>query len=284
MKKILVLLIAVIVGMACFTGCSSVNQLNMISIGWLDYEQYIYNVYDNSAEEPQLIGEMVYSFKRVNNGTINGKEFDCNKGCLTTYSLTINDGKYKGSTMQSSILFDSLFVPVASYKEYNALVDGQRNDDVSYTIFADYTTSDKNGTYVRNGGEPKEFKRVNKSVCYYDNESIYTLIRASVFSSSSYSLSLNLLNNEDFTTRSVSVYKNNVEVAVKTEMTDIENPTFVCTCIGANMTADKGNGTARYIYFTDSPITVDGKDIVKAMVKIEEDKYSYVLKEINVVE
>lgn len=284
MKKILFVLVLVIVGMVCLTGCSSVNQLNMISIGWLDYEQYTYNVYDNTTDQSQLIGEMVYTFKRVNSGEVNGKSFDCNKGCLTTYSLNITEGKYKGSTLSSSILFDSLFIPVASYKEYSAVVDGQNNEDISYTVFADYTTGSKTGTYVRNGGEEKEFTKIKSKVYRYDNESIYTLIRGSVFSNSSYSLSFSLLSNEDFSAKSVSVYKNSVEVEVKSELTAIENPTLTCTCIVANMAADKGSGTARYIYYADQSITIEGKDVIKAMVKIEEDGYTYVLKDIKVSE
>ncbi len=283
MKKIVFVLVLVIVGMVCLTGCSSVNQINMISIGWLDYEQYTYNVYDNTAEQAQLIGEMVYTFKRVNSAEINGKNFDCNNGCITTYSLDITEGKYKGSTLNSSILFDSLFIPVASFKAYNAIVDGQKNDDISYTVFADYTTGSKTGTYVRNGGEEKEFTKIKSKVYRYDNESIYTLIRGSVFSSN-YSLSFSLLSNEDYSAKSVSVYKNSVEVEVKSELTLIDNPTLTCTCIVANMAADKGSGTARYIYYADQPVSVEGKDVIKAMVKIEEDGYNYVLKDIKVSE
>lgn len=283
MKKILVVLVLIIVGMACMTGCSSVNQLNMLSIGWLDYEQYTYNVYDNTGDEALLIGELVYTFKRVNEGEINGQNFECNKGCLTTYSLTITDGKYEGSTLNSSILFDSLFVPVASYKEYSAEVDGQHNDEISYTVFADYTTGSKTGTYVRNNEEGKEFTKLKSSSYRYDNESIYTLIRASVFSDS-YSLSLYLLSNEDFSSQSVSIYKSSNDVEVKSELSSIENPTLTCTCIGANMTAEKGNGTSRYIYYSDESVSIDGKDVIKAMVKIEEDGYSYILKDIKVTE
>lgn len=60
-----------------------------------------------------------------------------------------------------------------------------------------------------------------------------------------------------------------------------ENSEIVCTTARAVVSASKGQGTQCFVNYANAPINVDGKDIVKVIVSIEEDDYSYVLSSIS---
>lgn len=287
MKKIIlvisVILIVLSVGLTA-VACSNVNQMNMLSIGWLDYEQYTYNVYATQDEEKVLIGTLTYTFNRLKPNEkvkIGESEKEFSGDAMVEYKLNITEGEYKGTTMESAVVFTSKFQPKASYKKFNAsnteFGDLREN---SYTSFADYTTSSKKGTYTytAKGKDPvtSEFKKAGA----YDNESLYTLIRASVFDTSAgYSLSLSVPDNSNFILKSVGVALVSVENAITS---DFQEEPIVCTTARATISASKGQGTQSFINYSNRAIKVDGKDIVKVIVKIEEGDYSYVLSDISV--
>lgn len=279
MKKIILVIfvIAIVLSLGLtVVACSNVNQMNMLSIGWLDYESYTYNVYKGSGDTKELLGELTYTFNRLKGSvTVNEKEFTESNGAYVEYNLNITAGEYAGTTMHSIVVFNSKFQPKASYKEYNC-----SKPEYSYTSFADYTTSSKKGTYTYTAGgkDPvtSEFKKTNA----YDNESLHTLVRASVFDTASYSLSMSVPDNSNFTLKSVAVGITNYENTITTDYNN--NAEIKCTTVVTRMSAQEGQGTQNYINYANAPITVDGKDVVKAMVAIYEGEYSYVLKNISV--
>lgn len=281
MKKfILIISVLVIVLSLGLTvvACSNINQMNMLSIGWLDYEQFTYNVYKHTDKDnKELIGTLTYTFNRTKGAKVkvNDKEFK-NGDASVEYELNITAGEYKGTTMTSIVVFTSKFQPIASYKVFNS-----SNEEYSYTTFADYTTGSKKGTYTytANGKEPvtSEFKKTGA----YDNESLYTLIRASVFDTSAgYSLSMSVPDNSNFILKSVSVGLTSIDNTVKTDYNG--NTEIKCSTARATVSASKGQGTQCFVNYANTPITVNGKDVVKAIVSIYEDDYSYVLSNISV--
>lgn len=287
MKKIIlvvsVILIVLSVGLTA-VACSNVNQMNMLSIGWLDYEQYTYNIYTTQDDEKVLIGTLTYTFNRLKASEkvkIGEVEKEFSGDAMVEYKLEITAGEYKGTTMESAVVFTSKFQPKASYKKFNASnTEFGAIKENSYTSFADYTTSSKKGTYTytANGKDAvtSEFKKAGA----YDNESLYTLIRASVFDTSAgYSLSLSVPDNSNFVLKSVDVRLISFE---NTITSDFQEDPIVCTTARATISASKGQGTHSSISYANSPIKVDGKDIVKVIVKIEEGNYSYVLSNISV--
>ena len=280
MKKIIlvvsVILIVLSVSLTA-VACSNVNQMNMLSIGWLDYEQCTYNVYATQDEEKILVGTLTYTFNRLKDKEkikVGEDEKEFSGDAMVEYKLDITAGEYKGTTMESTVVFTSKFSPKVSYKKFNS-----SNPDYSYTSFADYTTSSKKGTYTykANGNTvTSEFKKT----AAYDNESLYTLIRASVFDTSAgYSLSLSMPDNSNFILKSVGVGLISVENAITS---DFQEEPIVCTTARATISASKGQGTQSFVSYSNKAINVDGKDIVKVIVKIEEGDYSYVLSNISV--
>lgn len=278
MKKILLVLMVLVltISFSCLVACSSLNQLNMLSMGWLDYEKYTYNVYENNGEESTLIGSMDYIFERIDGKiTVNEKEFDVTKAASVNYKLTITEGDFKGSTLEAIVVFDSNLYPIASYKKYDC-----SDNTYSYTSFADYSADGKTGTYTYIDGEGKESSNEFKKSNTYDNDSIYTLIRASVFDVDSYSLSMSVPDKATFNLRTVQVAIMSKDTKVTTDYSEDE---FSCTKIGTLMSSDIDQSPTHYLYYANSPITVDGKEIVKPLIEIAEDNYHYVLKDISIV-
>lgn len=280
MKKIILVIsvIVIVLGLGLTAvSCSNINQMNMLSIGWLDYEQYTYNIYKTENNNKNLIGTLTYTFNRIKGKKVlvNTKEFSGD--AMVEYKLEITDGEYKGTTMESIVVFTSKFQPKASYKKFDS-----SNEEYSYESFADYTTSSKKGTYTytAHGKDPvtSEFKKTGA----YDNESLYTLIRASVFDTSAgYNLSLSVPDNSNFVLKSVGVALISTDNKVKSDYN--ENSEISCTTARATVSASKGQGTQCYINYANNAISVDGKDIVKAIISIQEGDYSYVLSNVSVV-
>lgn len=277
MKKLLLVLMVLVltISFSCLVACSSLNQLNMLSMGWLDYEKYTYNVYEKDGESNTLIGSMDYIFERVDGKiTINEKEFDVTKSATVSYKITVTEGEFKNSTLEAIVLFDSNLFPIASYKKYNC-----SDSTYSYTSFADYSDSGKNGTYTYIDGDGKESSNNFKKTNTYDNDSLYTLIRASVFDVDSYSLTMSVPDKATFNLRTVQVAK-----YADTKITiDYSEDEYACTKIATAMSSDIDTSPTHVLYYATSPIKVDGKDIVKPLIKIEEGNYHYVLKDISIV-
>lgn len=289
MKKsilvIAILLVTITASATLFVACSSVNQVNMASMGWLDYENYTYNVYETEGENKNLIGTMTYTYKRLDGEVeINGKTFTESNGAFVTMKLQIIDGAYQGSTMESMVLFNSTFNPKASYKKYDC-----SDNSLSYTTFIDYSTSGKKGSFTYTDGNGNVTEKEFKKSANYDNDSLYTLIRASVFSTKNYGLSVMVSDKATCEKRSVSVGLISTEKKITA---DYENAEFTCTQIGTVLSSTGSTGSldvalrsnTHYLYFSNTPIKIGGKDIVKPLIEIQEGKYSYVLKSISIVE
>ena len=289
MKKTLlviaILIITVTAAATLLVACSNVNQVNMASMGWLDYERYTYNVYETVGETKNLIGTMTYTFKRIDGDVeINGKTFNESNGAFVTMNLQIFDGEYKDTTLESTVVFNSTFNPKASFKKYVC-----SDNSLSYTTFIDYSTSGKHGSFVYTDGNGQTTEKSFGKSARYDNDSIYTLIRASVFSTKNYGLSVYVNDKATCERRSVSVSMVSNEKKITT---DYENTEFTCTQIATTLSSTGTSGTldvalrsnTHFLYFSNTPIKVDGKDIVKPLVEIQEGDYSYVLASVSITE
>ena len=274
-KAILVIsvLTVVVVTLCAFVGCGNVNQLNMLTIGWLDYESFVYNVYVDGTDTP--IGEMTYTVKRLKNATETTPvgSYTVSSGGYSEYDLKITeDSEYAGSTLYSKVIFDSKFSPIASYKKLDS-----SNNSLDYEISVDYSGK-KKGTITING-ETSEFKKSGNT---YDNDCIYTVIRGSVFDgASSYSLSMSTPANESSKTRSVSVAKIGINEEITSDMLFGESKVVKCSVFRASTPATYGDGAITTIAFSEEAQTVEGKSVIKVPVKIVEGSYSYVIKEIK---
>jgi len=281
MKKILVvLLVLTVIGatVGVFVGCSNVNQLNMLSIGWLDSESFEYDVYYVDGDSTQLIGNMTYAFKRLNNAneSINdnadAKKYEVSSGGYAEYNLSITDGDYSGSSIYSKVIFNSTFSPYASYKKFDS-----SDDSLDYEVFADYSGK-KKGTVTVNGQE-KTFKKVAGT---YDNESLYTVIRGSVFETNSYSLSMRVPSNQTADVQTVSVVRLNANDDVVSNIVDGNGNKIKlnCSTFRASVPAKYGSGTYTVISFTNNAYDVSGKKVIKVPVMIQEGNYRYVIKSV----
>ena len=276
MKKIIFLAIVSILIVSTagvFAACSNVNQLNMLSVGWLDNESYVYDVVYNN----EIVGEMTYTFKRLSDTTEStpAGNYEVSSGGYCEYSLNVTAGEYAGSTLYSKVIMSSNLTPIASYKKLDS-----SNNDLDYEISTDYRS--KKGSIVINGNE-HTFK---KSASTYDNDSIYTVVRGSVFNpdKTSYSLSMSVVSNDTAEVRSISVAKVTADADVKSNILDAEskNIVFKCSTFRVAVPAKYGDGTFTYMSFSNDPYKVSGKSVIKVPVEIIEGDYTYVLKTITV--
>ena len=260
------------------TGCRSVNQLNMLSIGWLDYESYTFDVVEKNGNETQTVGTMTYTFKRLIGDPakefVNGKEYSVSSGGYCEYDLIVTAGEYAGSHLYSKVLFDSLFSPIVSYKKLDS-----SKDELDYEVTADYSGK-KTGTITING-EEKSFKKKSGT---YDNESLYTIIRGSVFNGdSAYKLSMKVPSNQTADIQTVTVTKTSAEEEITSNLLDDETNKvkFKCSTFTASVPAKYGNGTSTTMSFSNEVYKKDGKSLIKVPVRIVEGNYEYILKAIN---
>lgn len=285
MKRIVIISIitVMLVSVCLAAGCSSVNQLNLLSVGWTDYEQYVYNVYEGDSKTP--IGTMTYTFERLfpTDGQVKcmvgDKEYTVASGALITTALNVTGGQYAGEQLTAVVLVGDKMQSIASYKQYKA-VDEAR----SYVTSVDYGTG-KKATITINGVS-NQFK---KGTACYDNDSLYTLVRASEFDVSSYGLSITATDNLQGDKRNVSVSmisaNSPVSCDFKLDPYAIEDEPIECYQLRVLAAAPYGNGTAHYLFFAKTVIQQAKGDVTKklkkVLVKIQEGDYTYLLSSIS---
>lgn len=295
MKKI-VLLIGVIAVVLCMglgaVACSNVNQINFISVVARDYERYTYTVYeqlDDEAKTLQPIGTYVYTFRRLlgagENGTVeytvNGATYSFHSGGVIETELTITDGDYAGETVTTEVLFQNAFTPIASHKVYQAVTKGDPDEARSYESAIDYTA--KKQVSITVNGKTSSFKK--PSYCF-DNDSLYSVVRGSDITRSSYSLSVAGVDNLQGGTRSVSIAITGT--AITMEVPAISAEPQAVTGVMLATRAQYGASTACYIYFVQSCRHTDSHgraiDLNKVPVRMDEGRYTYRLTDLSTEE
>ena len=273
MKKAVIITLALVMALCpvVLAACSSVNQLNSISVSWTDYEHYVYEIrQDNVAE---AIGKMTYTFERILTDTqvqIGEATYTASEGAIISTKLEITSGEYQGDVMESKVLVKSNLLPVASFKKLES-TDTAR----AYTSSIVYESKKVRITV---NGKTSTFKARN---CY-DNESLYTLARASRLTEQSYGLSVAGVDNLQGSTRSVSMQKaSNAEIAVGA-FVDSENKARSINCyhVVLSSAAKYGKGVQTHIYFAIDKQDVKKADdsvvrVLKAPLKIVEGNYIY---------
>ena len=275
MKKVIVILLAVIVVLCpvVLTACSSVNQLNSISVSFKDYEQFVYNIYEDNVVDP--IGTMTYTFERINAETtlhVGPGEYTVSEGAIITTEVNITAGTYQGDHIQSVVLVKSSLLAVASYKVYES-----QDEARAYTSYVVY--GNKKVNFTINGKESS-----HKVRSCYDNDSLYTLARASRLSESSYSLSVAGVDNLQGNTRSVSFGKGaDVEMGCDAVLDgEGQRKPINCYHVVLSTSAQYGKGAQTHIYLAIDK-SEETQKVLKVPVKIVEGTYSYILASISLV-
>lgn len=295
MKK-LFLTVGVVAMMLCFAlgafACSNVNQINFISVVARDYEQYTYTVYEQANDADKTltdIGTFVYTFRRLKassdqstiNYTLNGQSYSLTSGGVISTELSITAGQYAGEHVVADVLFQNAFNPIASHKVYTAYTDGQPDEARSYESSIDYTA--KKQVSITVNGNTSTFKK--PSYCY-DNDTLYSLVRGSDISRSSYSLTVAGVDNLQGGTRSVSIAL--VSTDLKQDIPCMSAEPLSTTCVMLGTRAQYGTSTSTQIYFVPGyRLTVGADqtvDLNKVPVRIDEGKYIYKLTDISVTE
>ncbi|MBQ9145128.1 MAG: hypothetical protein IJX70_01500 [Clostridia bacterium] len=280
MKKFLIALVAIVMVAVCgvLVGCSQVNHLKLVSMGWNAYEKFTYTVYQTEGEAKTEVGTMVYTFKALKGETVNvnGHDYEVKDGAQFTTKLTITAGEYAGEELVAVVLTNGDFSPIVSYK-YLTTTDTAR----AYTVEIVYGGKNTKVTY--NGTE----KTMNaKSPCY-DNDSFYSLIRGSgTMSDSSFSMSFSTVDAANAALRSVSIAMTSNSETVKVpyfkdaqpvDENDTDPTAKAVYSIRATAAASYGSGTSTYLYYAKKPIALDGKYFRHVLLKVVEGNFSYEL-------
>ena len=279
MKKVILITLALILALcpAVLAACSSVNQINAISVSWSDYEQFKFNIYEGDSNAS--IGTMSMTFERILAETVvevGGDEYTVKEGAIISTELEITSGTYLGDKITSKVLVKSSLVPVASYKVFES-----NDENRAYTSKIVYT---KKKAYITVNGKETSFKAKN---CY-DNDSLYTLARASRLSDSSYTLSIAGVDNLQGGTRTVAFGKaNNVTLTNALFCDDANVPKELnCYHVTLSTAAKYGSSTQAHIYLAVEKQDVKRADdsvvrVLKVPLKIVEGDFSYILTEVK---
>ncbi|MBO4534740.1 MAG: hypothetical protein J5755_02255, partial [Clostridia bacterium] len=165
---------------------------------------------------------------------------------------------------------------VASYKVFESADEAR-----AYTSKIVYT---KKKAYITVNGKETSFKAKN---CY-DNESLYTLARASRLSDSSYTLSIAGVDNLQGGTRTVAFAKaNNVELTNNLFCDDANVPLNInCYHVTLSTAAKYGKSTQTHVYLSVNKLDCKKADnsvvrVLKVPLKIVEGSVSYILTEVK---
>ena len=298
MKKI-VLTICVLALMLCLSlgafACSNVNQINFISVVARDYEHYTYTLYeqaDDAAKTLTAIGTYTYTFRRLQPAagqstvsyTLNGAEYTLVSGGVISTELTITEGEYKGDHVTCEVLFQNAYSPIASHKVYIARKGDQEDAERSYDTSLVYTAKKQVSITVKANGEDKTSTFKKPNYCY-DNDTLYSVVRGSDISRSSYSLTVAGVDNLMGGTRSVSIAL--VSTNLSLDVPCLSAEPVVTTCVMLGTIAQYGASTTTSIYFLPSYRLAVGDatvDLNKVPVRIDEGKYIYKLDAVSVTE
>lgn len=279
MKKAILITLALILALcpAVLAACSSVNQINAISVSWSDYEQFTYNIYEGDSNTP--VGTMVYTFERILSERVvqvGGDDYTVTEGAIITTELEITAGTYLGDKISSIVLVKSSLLPVASYKEFESA-----DETRAYTSKIVYG---KKKAYITVNGKESSFKAKN----VYDNESLYTLARASRLTESSYSLSIAGVDNLQGGTRSVAFAKGNNVTLQSDLFVDGEGNKLDIECyhVGLSTAAKYGASTQTHFYLATEKMSWQKADstpvrLLKVPFKIVEGDFNYILVDID---
>ncbi len=279
MKKLfltlsVVVLITAIMVAAC--GCSKVAQTDKLSNPLVGDETYVYDVFYNTA----VVGSLTIAWTDINNAKV-GKEAGCDfsmgeyvNNSFTGKRLSSTLNMDNGDSIMSDVLYKASFAPVASNK---VIV----KDDKTSTAYVHYSSGKVNISTTVNAIKTESSLKVKSP--YYDNEMLYAVIRASDIHDDSYSMSYSMPSALTRSVDTMSIVKSSALENVN--LTEISSEAI--PCYQFSITISNNSYAGSYTVFlakTNLPVTSANSSISavkKAVVKIVEGDYSYILKSIS---
>jgi len=303
MKKFIIVFLILILAATpvVFAACSRVSQTDMLSDPYIadNAEIFTYKIYHATDHGKDLVGEMTLTFRKVKaeDVVLQDPTAENNERTISAFSGTRlsmaykMDGVYNSDEGFSEVLYANDYSPVYSYKHTSI---GGTVKDMCVVYDTKYAY-----TYLYENGEKKKEAEVKvKNTTHFDNEMIYTIVRASNVSYSSYTMSFYSPNALTASLESISVSK--VKEVGETGLawvTPDENgesmlPCYLMSISIANTYAksysmyvskNKINATFHKKGENDEDIEYEVSGVTKAIVKIEEGAYSYILDRIEIL-
>lgn len=295
MKKFLIAFLILILAATpiLFAACSRVSQTDMLSDPFVaeNAEVFTYKMY----HKDDVVGTMTLTFRKVRGEDVvlPDPTAENNERTIASFSGTRlsmaykMDGVYNDDEGFSELLYGNDYAPIYNYKHTSI---GGTVKDMCVVYETKYAH-----TYLYENGEKKTEAEIKiKNTTYFDNEMIYTVVRASNVSSSSYTMSFYSPNaltaeRESITVSKVQEVALNVPALVDPNAEEDKKTT---AAYEFRISISNTFASSYFLYIAKNPITATfTKDDVeytvtnvkKAIVVIKEGEYSYILDKIELL-
>ncbi|MBP5405263.1 MAG: hypothetical protein J6Y74_04890 [Clostridia bacterium] len=292
MKKIILIALILILAALPLTiaACSRVSQSDMLTNPYVTEgsEVFTYKMFHNDDE----VGTMKLTFRKVADAAITlpdptaeskVKIFSSFSGTHLTMTYALN-GVFNDDSGSSEVLYDNAYAPLYSYKKETT--SGKvRELVVRYDAKYAYTYRYEDGIIA----DHAEIKV--KNTTHFDNEMIYAVVRASGISQASYTLSFASPNALTSTLETISISKVGDAKATIDDLVSTGTPEDekAIPCYTFRLSISNSYASPYAISVAKEPLTIENENIhvsnvKKAILRIDEGEYHYVLKKIEVTE
>lgn len=278
MKKILITAFSLCTVLMVFvlTGCSNVPINKTLSIMWNNKETAVYDVERKISDTETLKGELTMYVEKIQQDSIDVAGNTVELGANIVNRFTSNLVMENGDTIETVTLMRNNFAPIASY--IKKIVGSE-----TVEVFGTYSNKKFSWKSTVNGTEKSDTLNVGDFAKkpYYDNNTLYYVLRAPLISKDAMSFSFNIPSwnenaltavNSGITSSSVNVSNNFTNDAV--------------ACYGLQIVVQQKvlpQGTPIKLYYTKAPLACEGGTVQRAVVKIEEADCTYTLKSLTTV-
>ena len=292
MKKIILIALILILAALPITvaACSRVSQSDMLTDPYVTggSEIFTYKMFHND----DCVGVMTLTFEKLTKADVTlpdptveskTKLFNAFSGTHLTMTYAL-DGVFSEDSGYSEVLYDNSYAPIYSYKKETA--SGKTRElVVRYETKYAYTYRYEDSV-VTDSAELRI-----KNTTHFDNEMIYAVVRASGISQSSYTLSFASPNALTSTLETITISKvgdatATIDALVSTGTAE-EEKAIPCYTFQLSISNSYANRYA--ISVAKNPLTITNENIhvsnvKKAILRIDEGEYHYVLDKIEVLD
>lgn len=271
MKKLVLILICVI-SMFALTACNSSTPVQLLlRQNWLQNddsktEKLSYTV---SKAGSDVKGEYVQTYKKVNQATVGSKNFEDISGYLVESKLT-----FDSDVVETAVLFSAgsakseVYPPIASFKK--SFINGvYRVEQIVYNNGeAQYSYAD-----AQELGENPTTSTASISTPYYDNQQLYTILRAATLGTT-FSFGFSTVIPAENGVVKLSCAFGNTETLAPT----VNDTAQSYSCTKINIVRDqKITGKSSSVWLSGK-IIVNSNTYTQVPVKISEGDFEYLLK------